>query len=99
MIKAVVFDIGGTLMEYKGMPNGWASFYPEAFEYVRRKLDLAISDEEIKESVEILRGYNPKLHYREIDYAPDEIFGKVTAKWKTAVSPEWRLQFYPDPTA
>lgn len=81
MIKAVVFDIGGTLMEYRGMPNGWASFYPAAFGYARQKLKLEISDEQMKKSVELLKEYNPKLHYREIDYTPEEIFKKVTADW------------------
>lgn len=27
MLKAVVFDIGGTLMEYRNMPNVWIDHY------------------------------------------------------------------------
>lgn len=42
-IRAIVFDIGGTLMEYKNMPYVWTDFYPAAFEGVRKKLGLAIS--------------------------------------------------------
>lgn len=34
-MKAIVFDIGGTLMEYKGMPLSWLDYYKTAFEFVR----------------------------------------------------------------
>lgn len=80
-IKAVVFDIGGTLMEYKNMPNVWTEFYGEAFEQVRGRFDLKISDSDIEKSNEILRSFNPKVKYREIDYPPEVIFKEVTAHW------------------
>lgn len=31
MIKSAVFDIGGTLMEYKGMPCIWVDYYENGF--------------------------------------------------------------------
>lgn len=80
-MKAIVFDVGRTLMEYKNMPNVWADFYKSSFEFVCSELSLDISDEDIDKSIEILRSYNPKIKYREIDYPPEKIFGEATAHW------------------
>ena len=80
-MKAVVFDVGRTLMEYRNMPNVWVDFYQNSFESVRKELALNISDEDIERSIEILRSYNPKIKYREIDYSPEKIFGEATAHW------------------
>lgn len=82
MLKAVVFDIGGTLMEYKNMPNVWIDHYKTGFEFVREKLGLNISDSDIKKSVEVLKGYNPRVNYRENDIAPEIIFADSCAHWK-----------------
>lgn len=81
-IKAVVFDIGGTLMEYRNMPNVWIDYYKTGFEFVRQKLGLNISDSDIEKSVEVLKSYNPRVKYREEDIPPEVIFGDVCAHWK-----------------
>lgn len=81
MYKAVVFDVGGTLMEYRGMPNVWLDFYPDALDTVNRKLSLDLTEEEAEKSLQILRSYNPTVNYREREYSPRHIFGEVTASW------------------
>ena len=81
-IKVVVFDIGGTLMEYRDMPNSWVDFYPKAFDHVNEKLALGLTEDELKKSLEVLLTYNPRLHYRERDFSPEHIFKDVTADWK-----------------
>lgn len=81
-IKAVIFDIGGTLMEYRNMPNVWIDYYKTGFEFVRQKLGLNISDSDIEKSVEVLKSYNPRVKYREEDIPPEVIFGDVCAHWK-----------------
>lgn len=81
-IKAVVFDIGGTLMEYKNMPNVWIDYYKTGFEFVREKLGLNISDSDIEKTVEVLKSYNPRVNYRENDIAPEIIFADSCAHWK-----------------
>lgn len=81
IIKTVVFDIGGTLMEYKNMPNVWIDFYTSAFNHVNHVLKLNLNAEDILQSVEKLKYYNPRVRYREVDYAPDMIFKDVTAHW------------------
>lgn len=81
-IKAAIFDIGGTLMEYRNMPNVWIDYYKTGFEFVRDKLGLNISDSDIEKSVEVLKNYNPRVKYREEDIPPEVIFGNVCAHWK-----------------
>ena len=81
-MKVIVFDIGGTLMEYRGMPNVWLEFYEEAFNYVNIKLGLNLRESDINKSLEILRSYNPKVNYREKEYAPELIFADVTKHWQ-----------------
>ena len=81
-IKVVVFDIGGTLMEYRDMPNSWVDFYPKAFDHVNEKLALGLTEDELKKSLEVLLTYNPRLHYRERDFSPEHIFKDVTADWE-----------------
>lgn len=81
-VKAIVFDIGGTLMEYRNMPNVWIDYYKTGFEFVRDKLSLEISDSDIDKSVEVLKSYNPRVKYREEDVPPEVIFGDVCSHWK-----------------
>lgn len=81
-VKAVVFDIGGTLMEYRNMPNVWIDYYKTGFEFVRDKLSLDISDSDIEKSVEVLKSYNPRVKYREEDIPSEVIFVDVCAYWK-----------------
>ena len=81
-MKVIAFDIGGTLMEYRNMPNVWVDFYQTAFEYVRTSLKLNISDSDIDKSMEVLRSYNPRIKYREVDYTPEMIFADVTSHWQ-----------------
>lgn len=85
-IRAVVFDIGGTLMEYKNMPYVWTDFYPAAFEGVRKRLGLAISDADIKKSAEILKSFNPRINYREEEITPEKIFAEAVRDWGSGFS-------------
>lgn len=65
MIKAVVFDLGGTLMEYKRMPLNWEEFYYKGFQNVGTANGLNLTDEEITRATEILKSYNPRNSGRE----------------------------------
>lgn len=80
-MKIIVFDIGGTLMEYVNMPNVWIDFYDSAFRHVREKLRLPLSDEQLAVSIEVLRQYNPRIKYREQDYTPEQIFTDAAKDW------------------
>ena len=46
-MKVIVFDIGGTLMEYRDMPGVWIDFYSAALEQVRRELLPELTDADL----------------------------------------------------
>lgn len=79
--KVAVFDLGGTLMEYEGMPLDWSEFYYDGFREVSKANRLNIPEEKIKRSAEIMRSFNPRLTGREVEIAPEVIFGEAIADW------------------
>ncbi len=81
MMKAVVFDLGGTLMEYKGMPLNWEEYYYQGIQNVNRRSGLNLREEDILEAVRVLKAYNPRNSGREYEVAPEVIFRDATAGW------------------
>ena len=81
-MKVIVFDIGGTLMEYKNMPLSWLDFYKDGFRYVCSELSLNITENDIDKSFEVLKSYNPRINSREVDVTPEVIFSEATAHWQ-----------------
>ena len=81
-MKVIVFDIGGTLMEYKNMPLSWLDFYKDGFRYVRSELSLNITENDIDKSFDVLKSYNPRINPREVDVTPEVIFSEATAHWQ-----------------
>ena len=82
MTKAVVFDLGGTLMEYKGMPLNWDEYYYSGFQNVNKLNELSLTEEEILDATKILKDYNPRNCGREYEVAPTIIFDDATSGWK-----------------
>lgn len=72
MEKVIVFDLGGTLMEFEGMPLSWLPYYPQGFAAVDQALSLGLSQEEIDGSVQILKEYNPRYTPREEEISPEK---------------------------
>lgn len=103
----IVFDLGGTLMQYAGMPYSWADFYYQGFEAINQKYDCNISENAIEKSVQILKEFNPRINYREIEYSAEFIFSKTLEHWqidvplKNCIETFWsglnlRAEIYPD---
>lgn len=82
MIKAAVFDVGRTLMEYIDMPNSWKDYYPAAIRNIRDSLGLDVNEQELERSLEIFTSYSPRVNYREVDYTPKHIFADVISEWR-----------------
>ena len=55
MTKAVVFDLGGTLMEYKGMPLNWDEYYYRGFQNVNQLNELSLAEEDILNATKVLK--------------------------------------------
>ena len=81
MDRVVVFDLGGTLMEFTGMPLSWVGYYPDGFRHVDRKFGLGLDDAQIMQAVKIMTGYNPRVTYREYEIAPETIFRAAVEPW------------------
>lgn len=81
-MKVIVFDLGGTLMEYKGMPLNWCDYYYKGFGKVKDTYGLELSEIEIQKAAEILKSYNPRISGRELEIAPEIIFSECIANWK-----------------
>lgn len=79
--KAIVFDMGGTLMEYEGMPMNWSGFYRSGFEKVSELNGLKIPDEEIERACEVMSSFNPRISGRLVEIAPEVIFRKAMESW------------------
>jgi putative hydrolase of the HAD superfamily len=80
-LKVLVFDLGGTLMQYVGMPHSWVDFYYQGFEAMIQKYAWNVSKEAVEKSIQILKGFNPRVHYREIEYSAEYIFAKALEHW------------------
>lgn len=82
MSKSIVFDLGGTLMEYVGMPLDWSDYYICGFERLNEILKLNLSENDIRESVNKLKSYNPRTSKREYEIKPEVIFDDVISNWR-----------------
>lgn len=80
-MKVVVFDLGGTLMQYVGMSYSWVDFYNQGFEAIIQKYKCNVSKEAVEKSLQMLKEFNPRINYREIEYSAEFIFAKVLAHW------------------
>jgi len=81
-VEALVFDLGGTLMEYKGFPLYWGDFYEQSFNNVNEELKLNISKEQIRTAINKLIEYNPRINPREIEYTANHIFREAVKSWE-----------------
>lgn len=82
MTRSIVFDLGGTLMEYTGMPLNWSDYYIFGFERLNKILKLNLSERDLQESARKLKSYNPRTSKREYEIEPEAVFNDVISNWK-----------------
>ncbi len=68
-------------MEYEGMPLNWSDYYICAFEKLNEILGLNLSENDLQESVNILKSYNPRISKREYEISPEVIFRDAISNW------------------
>lgn len=68
-------------MQYVGMPHSWVDFYYEGFEAIVREFKYHIPQEAVEKSFQMLKEFNPRIHYREIEYSAEYIFTKILEPW------------------
>jgi len=69
------------------MPHSWVDFYKTGFEAVSRVFNCDVTHSDIEKSVEILKGFNPRVNYREEEYSPEYIFAVSTKHWANPPDP------------
>ncbi len=106
-MKVIVFDLGGTLMQYVGMPYSWVEFYRQGLDSIINKHGCKISQKDMEKSLQRLREFNPRISGREVEYSAEFIFSEVLAHWRlnipirSCIEAFWsglelRAEIYPD---
>ncbi len=80
-MKVIVFDLGGTLMQYVGMPSSWVDFYRQGVNEINQRYNCKMSNEVIGKTVQMLENFNPRINYRETEYSAEFIFAQILEHW------------------
>ena len=75
-IRAVVFDIGQTLVHYP-IPLNWSALYRPVFEHIEQKLGLSLSEGAYEHIGKTLAKYNTRINPREKEVSSDLIFTEI----------------------
>ncbi len=76
MIKAVIFDIGNTLVEYK-IPMNWSELYRPAFEHTAGQFGYHFTKEQYEHAGRVLTKYNTRVNPREYEISSEKIFAEI----------------------
>ncbi len=76
MIKAVIFDIGETLVRYN-KPLNWSKLYRPALEKMANDCNLNFSENDYKNAIQVLTKYNTRINPREREVSSDTILGEM----------------------
>ncbi len=79
MYKAVIFDIGQTLVEYN-KPLNWSQSYRPALERASQRCGLNLSKQDYEKAVDILSFYNTRTNPREYEVTSQQIFTEIFDK-------------------
>lgn len=83
-MKAVIFDLGDTLVEYEGMPLSWEEHYPAALAHLGTSLGGLLNGAQIEAACVILRRYNTRIHPRTEEVAFSTILTELSRAWGLA---------------
>ena len=75
-------------MEYQGMPFSWVDYYELGFRQIAKDANIDVPLKKIKQSVEIMKSYNPRVNYRELEYSPQTIFREALSNWNATIKIE-----------
>ena len=80
-IRAIGFDLGETLIFYRGIPMNWAAHYPDALAAVAAALKFSPSAAQFAEAQEILLKYNTRIVPRTHEMPAKLIFVQIYDRW------------------
>ena len=76
MFKAVIFDIGQTLVHYKN-PLNWSKLYRPAFQYVADRCGYHFSEDQYRHVGDVLTKYNTRINPRVQEVSSMRIFTEI----------------------
>ena len=79
MIKAVAFDLGGTLVNY---PLYWRPLYRPALKKAEQDCNIALTEEMLTAACDILMKYNVRENPRKYEVTSDVIFAEILTVWR-----------------
>lgn len=79
-IKAIGFDIGGTLVNYN-KPLNWSASYEDAIKFMCRENNLKYTEERFNQAKAVLEKYNTRINPREKEVSSEVLFGEIFDKW------------------
>ena len=80
-IKAIGFDIGGTLVNYN-KPLNWSASYEDAIKFMCKENNLEYNNNRFLQAKQVLEKYNTRVNPREIEISSNTIFGEIFDLWK-----------------
>jgi putative hydrolase of the HAD superfamily len=80
-VRAFVFDLGDTLVEYEGLPLSWVDYYPPALARLAAFLGADPDAAQIEGGCALLRGFNTRLHPRVDEVAFSRILAALCGSW------------------
>ena len=95
-MKIIVFDLGGTLMEYRGMPLNWSDYYEKGFRRIAEQFSVAVTAEQLDKSIAVMRAWNPRICPREEEADPRLIFEQALAGWDCPIPVEKAIEAFFD---
>lgn len=76
MYKAIIFDIGETLVGYD-KPLNWSGLYRSAMEYAVNKCGYNFSEDDYQQAVDVLTKYNTRINPRKHEVSSVQIFTEI----------------------
>ena len=80
-IKAVIFDVGHTLIRYS-TPLNWQALYPQAIKQMMKACGVGYTEGAEATAQNILTKYNTRINFREYEVSSDDIFSEILNAWK-----------------
>ncbi len=79
-IKAIGFDIGGTLVNYN-KPLNWSTSYDDAIKFMCNKNDIELTLQKLEKAKLVLEKYNTRVNPREKEVSSQTIFEEIFDEW------------------
>ena len=79
-IKAIGFDIGGTLVNYN-KPLNWSASYDDAIKFMCNKNNIELTLQKLEKAKLVLEKYNTRVNPREKEVSSQTIFEEIFDEW------------------